>query len=85
MACGTPVITSTTSSLPEIAGDAARLVEPSSEAQLTEAMRTLVADAAAREALATRGLAQAQRFTWERTAQATVEVYRRCLAEGGGR
>ncbi len=68
MACGTPVITSTTSSLPEVAGDAAVMVEPTDEAQIEAAMRLLLTQPVLRAALRERGFAQAARFTWERGA-----------------
>ncbi|HXH83600.1 MAG TPA: glycosyltransferase family 1 protein [Candidatus Tectomicrobia bacterium] len=68
MACGTPVITSRTSSLPEVAGDAALLVDPTSTAELAGAMERLLADERLREALRHRGRAQARRFSWGDTA-----------------
>jgi exopolysaccharide biosynthesis WecB/TagA/CpsF family protein len=68
MACGTPVLTSNTSSLPEVAGHAAILVDPTSEQQIADGMRLLLTQPALRAALRERGLAQAQHFTWERTA-----------------
>ncbi len=68
MACGTPVLTSRTSSLPEVAGDAALLVTPTDEAQISHAIRLLLTQPALRAALSQRGLAHAARFTWERSA-----------------
>ncbi|HEX8682152.1 MAG TPA: WecB/TagA/CpsF family glycosyltransferase [Ardenticatenaceae bacterium] len=68
MACGTPVLTSNTSSLPEVAGEAAILVDPTSEHQVADGMRLLLTQPTLRAALHERGLAQAQHFTWERTA-----------------
>ncbi|MCC7372895.1 MAG: glycosyltransferase family 4 protein [Chloroflexi bacterium] len=76
MACGTAVITSSTSSLPEIAGDAARLCDPLDVPGLTTALRELLREPAHRQELAARGLARAAQFTWDRTAQATLDVYR---------
>ncbi len=75
MACGTAVVTSTTSSLPEVAGDAAALVEPTDVKALAEAMLRLLQDAPAREALAAKGLARARTYSWERTARETIQVY----------
>jgi glycosyltransferase involved in cell wall biosynthesis len=76
MACGAPVITSDTSSLPEVAGDAALLVEPTSVEALVAAMRGVLDNTALRAKMRTRGLEQAARFTWEETARRTAEVYR---------
>lgn len=81
MACGCPVVSSNRSSLPEVAGDAALLVDPGQVEAMTGALARLLSDPSLQEALRGRGLAQAARFTWERTAKAVVEVYRR-VAEG---
>jgi len=77
MACGTPVITSNRSSMPEICGDAAVLINPESEDELAEAMRAVAADAAWREQLRSAGLRRAAAFTWEACARGTVEVLSR--------
>ncbi len=77
MACGTPVITSRLSCLPEIAGDAALLVDPTDVNQIADAMRRLHDDEALRRTLIDRGLARAKQFTWERCAQQTLGAYRR--------
>lgn len=74
MACGTPVLTSTTSSLPEVAGDAALLVDPLNTAALAAALARLVDDAALRDELRRRGLARAAEFRWERCAAETLGV-----------
>ncbi len=74
MRCGTPVITSTTSSLPEVAGDAALLVDPHNVEAITEAIARLVSDAALRAELVTRGYAQARRFSWARAAEHTLQA-----------
>ncbi len=74
MACGTPVLTSTTSSLPEVAGDAALLVDPLNTAALAAALARLVTDAALRDELRRRGLARAAAFRWERCAAETLRV-----------
>ncbi|HSN75336.1 MAG TPA: glycosyltransferase family 1 protein, partial [Anaerolineae bacterium] len=86
MACGTPTITSALSSLPEVAGDAALLVDPTSVDALAAALLRLLDDIALAGELRTRGLAQATRFSWSRTAQETAAVYRHALPEvaGGG-
>jgi glycosyltransferase involved in cell wall biosynthesis len=75
MACGTPVITSAVSSLPEIVADAGVLVNPGDEAALSNAMLELLADRTQREQLADLGLFRASMFTWENTALGTSKVY----------
>jgi glycosyltransferase involved in cell wall biosynthesis len=82
MACGTPVVTSSTSSLPEVAGDAALLVDPHDPAGLSAALERLLSDPGLRADLRHRGLARAATFSWRHTALETLEVYRRtCAAE----
>lgn len=76
MACGAPVITSSTSSLPEVAGEAALLVDPTDAAALAVAMERALNDAGLRARLRESGLRRARQFTWERTARETVAVYR---------
>ena len=77
MACGTPVITSNLSSLPEVAGDAALLVDPYNEAEITAAMQTIAIDAGVRSELRSAGLARASQFSWAKTGQATAELLQR--------
>jgi glycosyltransferase involved in cell wall biosynthesis len=79
MACGTPVLTSTTSSLPEVAGDAAVLVDPYSVADIASGIHRLATDSGLRESLRAKGLARAQLFRWERTARETLEAYKAAL------
>ena len=69
MACGTPVITSSSSSLPEVAGDAAILVDPYDAIDLSDAMYRVLADANFREELRERGLKWVGGFSWRRTAE----------------
>ncbi len=76
MACGAPVICSNTSSLPEVAGDAALLVDPLDVRALADALRRTLADDDLRTDLRRRGLAQAARFNWTQTAAATLALYR---------
>ncbi len=76
MACGVPVVTSNLSSMPQVAGDAALLIDPLSEQDLAEALDRLLGDAALCADLRRRGLERAALFTWERAARATIEVYR---------
>ncbi len=74
MACGTPVLTSTTSSLPEVAGDAALLVDPHDTAAIADGLTRLLTDDRLHATLRERGRAHAARFTWAATAQATLGV-----------
>jgi glycosyltransferase involved in cell wall biosynthesis len=76
LACGTPVVTSTRSSLPEAAGDAALLVDPLDVDALAGALGRLLNDGALRAALRERGLDHAARFTWARAAGELLGVYR---------
>lgn len=73
-ACGVPVLTSTASSLPEVAGDAAIFVDPLTTASIADGIARLLDDATLREQLRSRGLAHAAAWTWERTAQTTLAV-----------
>lgn len=79
MACGTPVVTSRVSSLPEVAGDAAELVDPLRTDEIAAALCRVATDTELRASLRARGLAQAGRFTWENAGRATLNVYRRAL------
>jgi glycosyltransferase involved in cell wall biosynthesis len=72
MACGTPVICSRVSSLPEVAGDAALLFDPASQNELEGAMARLWNEPALHDELRARGLAQAGRFTWESCARTVL-------------
>jgi len=75
MACGTPVLTSNVSSLPEVAGDAALLVPPTDVDAIADGLTRLLGDAALRADLAARGLRRVAAFSWERCAQETLAVY----------
>ncbi|MFZ6027464.1 MAG: glycosyltransferase family 4 protein [Chloroflexota bacterium] len=76
MACGTPVACAETSSLPEVGGEAVLYFDPENVEAICEALQKATIDMALRQALSERGLAQAQGFTWQRTAQETLETYR---------
>lgn len=80
MASGTPVLASRAASMPEVVGDAGLLLPPSDFAAWTSAVRQVATDAALRERLRAAGLARASAFTWARTAQLTLDVYRRVVA-----
>lgn len=82
MACGAPVACSSASSLPEITGEAALLFDPFSVDAIANALRQAMADEAMRHRLAGRSLQQAAQFTWQRTAQATLHLYRRLHPDG---
>jgi glycosyltransferase involved in cell wall biosynthesis len=77
MACGAPVVTTTGGSLPEVAGDAALLVEPGDADALAVAIGKLVGDSGERVALVQRGMVRAAGFTWNRCAALTAAAYRR--------
>ncbi|MBL8072594.1 MAG: glycosyltransferase, partial [Nitrospira sp.] len=79
-ACGAPTITSSTSSLPEVAGDAAVLVDPEDTEALGTAMVNLLSDQALRQRLRTRGFERARLFTWQRAALRTSALYRELCA-----
>ena len=80
MACGTPVVSSNRSSLAEICGDAAHLVNPEDTPQIAQALCELLEDPARRAALGQRGLARAKTFSWQRAAQETAAIYRQVAA-----
>ncbi len=81
MACGTAVACSRTSSLPEVAGDAAWFFDPTDTTAIAAALDRLLGDPALRDELRHRGLARATAFSWTRTAQETITAYLR-LAGG---
>jgi glycosyltransferase involved in cell wall biosynthesis len=80
MACGAAVITSNSSALPEVAGEAAQLVDPLDVTAITDAIAELLEDTAKRNELRARALARARNFSWKRVAQQTLEVYNRLAA-----
>ena len=77
MASGTPVVTSSISSLPEVAGDAAVLVDPYYVESIVDGMRKVLENPARAEEMRLKGLARAREFSWERSVQKTREVYQR--------
>jgi alpha-1,3-rhamnosyl/mannosyltransferase len=77
MACGAPVVCSTTPALLEIAGDAAMTVDPLDSQDMAQAMIRVLGDSALREQMRRRSLAQAARFSWRRTAIETLAEYHR--------
>mgnify|MGYP000476926460 FL=1 len=75
MTLGTPVVTSNTSSLPEVAGDAALSIDPSDVEAQADAILKIISDAHFRDELIKKGKARAALFSWERTARETLQVY----------
>ncbi len=80
MGRGVPVACSNTSSLPEVAGDAAETFDPRSPEDIARAIERVLTDPARRVELVVRGHERCRTFTWERTARATLETYRRAVA-----
>jgi glycosyltransferase involved in cell wall biosynthesis len=74
MACGTPVVTANTTALPEVAGRAALLVDPTSVEQIAEAMKRIVSDTSLRQQLREKGLARAAQFSWDSTTARVHEL-----------
>jgi glycosyltransferase involved in cell wall biosynthesis len=83
MARGVAVACSNASSLPEVAGEAALMFDPTDGAAIARALEQLLADRSLREDLARRGFERVERFTWQRTARATLESYARALGLPG--
>jgi len=81
MACGTPVLTSNCSSLPEVVGDAAILVDPYSVEEIRQGMQHLMEDEVLRQELSAKGLARAKEFTWERSADIVMSVYKELVGQ----
>jgi len=82
MASGVPVVTSNVSSMPEVAGDSALLVDPTDTAALAAALHRLLRDATLHARLRSAGLERAAAFSWDRTARETLAVYRRVCGVG---
>jgi len=75
IACGTPTVTSNTSSLPEVVGEAALLIDPNDEAAIATAIERLLSDEPLRERLRQASINQAAKFNWQTTARLTAETY----------
>jgi glycosyltransferase involved in cell wall biosynthesis len=82
MACGTPVVASRASSIPEVTGDAARLVDPLDAEDWFAALRGVLCDRAETARLSAAGVAQAAGFTWAHTARMTADVWREAASRG---
>jgi glycosyltransferase involved in cell wall biosynthesis len=81
MACGTPVVSSSSSSLPEVVGDAGLIVSPTDPDELGAALLRLLREPDLRDELRERGFEQARRFSWHTTAEQTIDVYRGVMSE----
>ena len=81
MACGTPVVTSDRTALPEVVGEAAMLVDPYDVEALAWGIRRVVDDQGLRQTLSHQGLARAQRFTWEQTAARVWQILQEAAAD----
>jgi glycosyltransferase involved in cell wall biosynthesis len=79
MACGTPVVASDTSSLPEMGGDAARYFDPYDVEAMAEALRLVWTETDLRAEMRRRGLVQASQFSWVRAAEETIRVYEQAM------
>ena len=76
---GVPVLTSNRSALPEVAGDAALLVDPMREDEIANGLARLVSDQSLREELTSRGHERVKQFRWDRTVEQTMAAYKRLL------
>lgn len=81
MACGTPVITSNVSSLPEVVGDAAIKIDPYNIDELTDAITNVLSNSNLQRELIEKGIKRAKQFSWKNTAEETLKVYREVLEE----
>ncbi len=79
MSLGVPVITSNTTSLPEVVGEAALTIDPENKDELGNALRSVLRDENLRQELSRKGKERARQFTWDKTAQKTLEVYEQCV------
>lgn len=77
MQCGCPVVCSNTSSLPEVVGEGALLVNPQSEEAMAEAIHSILFDVKLAASLREKGLAQARKFSWEKSAESLQEMFKR--------
>lgn len=84
MACGTPVVASNRTALPEVVGDAAVLVDPYNVEAIARGIQRVVEDSALRQALYHQGLARARQFTWEQTAAQVWQVLQEAAADTRG-
>ena len=76
MACGTPVITSNTSSMPEVAGDAAYLIDPNKTEEISQGILRIMSDKTFKNELIQKGLKRSKQFTWNNTALKVLKQYK---------
>jgi glycosyltransferase involved in cell wall biosynthesis len=81
MACGTPVVVSNISSLPEVVGDAAKLVDPNDEEAWSVALWRILSDNGLQAEMRKKGLVRAATFSWQRAARETLDVYRKVVGK----
>jgi glycosyltransferase involved in cell wall biosynthesis len=79
MACGTPVITSHTSSMPEVAADAAHLIDPNDHKSIAEGIRKVLSETEYRTILIQKGFARVKDFSWSNNARQLVDIYSNIL------
>lgn len=82
MACGTPVVASNRMSVPEVAGDAALIVDPDNIEEMTEEIYRIITDEKLRESLVKKGYERVKQFTWEKTAKETLKVFEEVHSSG---
>ena len=80
MACGVPVITSNTSSMPEVAGDSALIIDPYKPSEICNAIEKLLSDNDLKNSLVEKGLNRAEKFSWENMARQNLELYKSVLS-----
>lgn len=79
MACGCPTVVSNTSSLPELVGDAALLVDPNNKEDIVKSILEIIDDSSVEEVLTKKGLQRVKKFSWERCANETLSVYKKVM------
>lgn len=84
MACGTPVLASRVSSIPEVVGEAGLLVDPVDPESIAQGMKRLVLEHSLRKELVSAGLERSSLYTWDRVADSILEIYRRVIRGGEG-
>lgn len=82
MSCGAPVICSNVSSLPELAGDAGKLVDPANHEELATSIEIVLGDKSLRDKMAASGLSRTRLFSWGRTAKQTLKAYKQVIGDG---
>lgn len=85
MACGTPVITSNTSSMPEVVGEAGMQVDPRDHQGMADGLMRVLADETLRKSMSVQGLERAKRFSWNKAAEETLSVLERAHEAAGGK